>query len=322
MHHSTKRRVVLGMTTGGLLLTGIGMAQADAAADGGASHSPGVASGNLIQIPIDAPINLCGNDISVVGILDSAFGNQCANADGGNGATAAGGAKDSPGVGSGNLIQVPIDTPINLCGNDVSGVGIGDKAVDNTCVNGGGQGGQGGQGANTSSANGGSHGSPGIGSGNTVQLPINAPINVCGDQVSGIGIGDTAADNTCVNGGPGVSTVIPPNHPTPPCGCGQPSTPPTTWTPPPPPATGTSGAPTGPSTPTGGSSNGSHPGGYGSHGGPSGTGGSSKLTGSLAETGTGAGGIVAPLGAGMLGGGSLLLRKRMASLHHLTRRQH
>ena len=52
MHHSTKRRVVLGMTTGGLLVGGLGMgiAQADATANGGAAGSPGLLSGNLIQI--------------------------------------------------------------------------------------------------------------------------------------------------------------------------------------------------------------------------------------------------------------------------------
>ena len=39
MHLSTKRRVVLGMTTGGLLVGGLGMgiAQADTAAGGGAA---------------------------------------------------------------------------------------------------------------------------------------------------------------------------------------------------------------------------------------------------------------------------------------------
>ena len=81
MHFSTKRRVVLGMTTGGLLMTGLGMASAhaDTTATGETSHSPGIGSGNLIQLPVNAPINVCGNQIDVIGILDSVTGNSCEN---------------------------------------------------------------------------------------------------------------------------------------------------------------------------------------------------------------------------------------------------
>lgn len=223
MHHSTKRRVVLGMTTGGLLLTGMGMAQADASADGAAAHSPGLLSGNLIQAPIDAPINVCGNVIDVVGVLDSAAGNHCGNA-GGNASTALGVAKGSPGVASGNLIQAPIDAPINVCGNSVSGVGVGNIAFDNTCSN-----------------------------GDEMRPP---------------------------------SPPVPPGHSGPPtCTCQPPAT---------------------PTTP-------------GGHGKGSTT---SRTPGSLAETGTDVGNVVAPFGASMLGGGGLLLRKRVTSLRRLGGRQH
>ncbi|MGW2211842.1 chaplin [Streptomyces sp. NPDC001781] len=46
---------------------------------GAAANSPGVASGNVIQVPVDVPVNLCGNTIDVVGLLNPAFGNICAN---------------------------------------------------------------------------------------------------------------------------------------------------------------------------------------------------------------------------------------------------
>ncbi|MGW6867196.1 chaplin [Streptomyces sp. NPDC054901] len=55
-------------------------ALADAGAGGVAAHSPGVDSGNLIQIPIHIPVNACGNSISVIGLLNPAFGNTCVNA--------------------------------------------------------------------------------------------------------------------------------------------------------------------------------------------------------------------------------------------------
>ncbi|GHE24972.1 MULTISPECIES: chaplin [Streptomyces] len=53
---------------------------ADAEAEGVAIGSPGVLSGNVVQIPIHIPINACGNSINVIGALNPAFGNTCINA--------------------------------------------------------------------------------------------------------------------------------------------------------------------------------------------------------------------------------------------------
>ncbi|MEU8588053.1 chaplin [Streptomyces sp. NPDC048664] len=52
---------------------------ADSSADGTATGSPGVASGNTIQVPLDLPVNLCGNTINVLGALNPASGNACGN---------------------------------------------------------------------------------------------------------------------------------------------------------------------------------------------------------------------------------------------------
>ncbi|MER5735961.1 MULTISPECIES: chaplin [unclassified Streptomyces] len=52
---------------------------ADADAHGAAIGSPGVLSGNVVQIPIHIPINACGNSINVIGALNPAFGNVCVN---------------------------------------------------------------------------------------------------------------------------------------------------------------------------------------------------------------------------------------------------
>ncbi|MEU9856686.1 chaplin [Streptomyces sp. NPDC047974] len=53
---------------------------ADADAHGAAIGSPGVLSGNVVQVPIHIPVNLCGNSINVIGALNPAFGNTCINA--------------------------------------------------------------------------------------------------------------------------------------------------------------------------------------------------------------------------------------------------
>ncbi|OKK02772.1 hypothetical protein AMK26_24665 [Streptomyces sp. CB03234] len=65
--------------TGAVVLSGSGMAVAGADADAAVVESPGVISGNAVQVPIDIPINLCGNTIDIIGLLNPAFGNQCAN---------------------------------------------------------------------------------------------------------------------------------------------------------------------------------------------------------------------------------------------------
>ncbi|MFD9932753.1 chaplin [Streptomyces massasporeus] len=60
----------------------LGMASpaiADAGAQGAAVGSPGVLSGNVIQVPIHIPINLCGNTVNIVALLNPAFGNACLN---------------------------------------------------------------------------------------------------------------------------------------------------------------------------------------------------------------------------------------------------
>ncbi|MEV6166045.1 chaplin [Streptomyces sp. NPDC052052] len=50
---------------------------ADSGAEGYATNSPGIVSGDHIQAPIHLPVNLCGNSVSVVGVLNPAFGNFC-----------------------------------------------------------------------------------------------------------------------------------------------------------------------------------------------------------------------------------------------------
>ncbi|MBA9044928.1 MULTISPECIES: chaplin ChpH [Streptomyces] len=74
-----KKVVAAAAATGGLVLAGAGLAVADAGAQGAALQSPGVVSGNVIQVPVHVPVNVCGDTINVIGLLNPAFGNTCVN---------------------------------------------------------------------------------------------------------------------------------------------------------------------------------------------------------------------------------------------------
>jgi hypothetical protein len=73
------KAAALGAAAAALSLAGAGIASADSTANGIASNSPGFLSGNLIQVPIHIPVNLCGNSVNVIGALNPAFGNVCVN---------------------------------------------------------------------------------------------------------------------------------------------------------------------------------------------------------------------------------------------------
>ncbi|WP_322975545.1 MULTISPECIES: chaplin [unclassified Streptomyces] len=73
-----KKAVVL--AAGVLMAAGAAApAMADAGASGAAVGSPGVLSGNAVQVPINIPINICGNSVNVIALLNPAFGNVCVN---------------------------------------------------------------------------------------------------------------------------------------------------------------------------------------------------------------------------------------------------
>ncbi|WRZ92393.1 chaplin family protein [Streptomyces sp. NBC_01007] len=156
MRRATRNRVLAVAAASGALAVAL-PASAVFAADGAdagatAAGSPGVLSGNNIQVPLSGAVNLCGNTVDVVGLLNPAIGNVCKNnkdtakadgaeTDGGSdtsgGASADGRVTDSPGLISGNGLQLPIDLPVNVSGNSVNAVGVGNPAIGNQSVNGG-----------------------------------------------------------------------------------------------------------------------------------------------------------------------------------------
>ncbi|MBN3929508.1 chaplin [Streptomyces verrucosisporus] len=75
------KAVAVTAAAGAALAGSAGVAAADAGAQGAAIGSPGVVSGNVIQVPVNIPVNACGNTVNIVGLLNPAFGNTCVNGD-------------------------------------------------------------------------------------------------------------------------------------------------------------------------------------------------------------------------------------------------
>ncbi|MDT0611318.1 chaplin [Streptomyces lancefieldiae] len=159
MRQVTRKGLMTMAAATGVIAAAGGAAHADSGAYGSSSDSPGVLSGNTVQAPVHVPVNICGNTVDVVGILNPAMGTACVNQGGGSsgghgdsqgsggsgshggshgGSHADGHATDSPGVGSGNHVEVPVHVPVNVCGNSVDVVGALNPTTGNDCANGGG----------------------------------------------------------------------------------------------------------------------------------------------------------------------------------------
>ncbi|MFE9218051.1 chaplin [Streptomyces lavendulae] len=77
-----KKAAAATMIAGGLVAAGAGVSSAHggASAEGEAPNSPGVASGNLLQDHVHVPVNVVGNTVNAIGLLNPAFGNTGVNA--------------------------------------------------------------------------------------------------------------------------------------------------------------------------------------------------------------------------------------------------
>ncbi|MGW2619065.1 chaplin [Streptomyces sp. NPDC001500] len=194
MRQVTRKSLMTVAAATGVIAAAGGYAHADAGANGYATDSPGVLSGNSVQAPVNVPVNVCGNTVDVVGALNPTFGNSCANKGGG-----------APSRGYGE----------HRGGGGHSGSHNGGHSGGHDGGHAGGHGGSGAQsGSGGAHAGGHTGGSPGVGSGNHVQAPIDVPVNVCGNSVDVVGILNPSFGNDCANDS-GVHTPPSRGHETP-----------------------------------------------------------------------------------------------------------
>lgn len=198
MRQVTRKGLITMAAAGGVLALSGGYAHADAGAAGGASNSPGVLSGNTVQIPVEVPVNVCGNSVSVVGLLNPAAGSAC-----GNGSDRA--ATGRHGSASGTSGRHASDSRAS----DGRGQGVRAGTGKHRAVSSGNGGG--------ATAEGTAHGSPGLLSGNQIQVPIDIPVNACGNSVTIGGLLNPVTGNTCENdSAPPVVPITPVTHEAPP----------------------------------------------------------------------------------------------------------
>jgi hypothetical protein len=74
-----KKMLAIAAAACAVVLGGAGLASAGTGAQGAAVNDPGVVSGNVVQVPVQVPVNVCGNTVNVVGLLNPTHGNVCIN---------------------------------------------------------------------------------------------------------------------------------------------------------------------------------------------------------------------------------------------------
>jgi hypothetical protein len=190
MHGFAKRGLALAAATSGLVLGTAGIAAADATATGESSHSGGIVSGNVGNVPVAIPVNFCGNQALVIALKNVNEGQMC-TIGAGEGAIATGSADKSAGIGSGNVVDGALNVPANVCGNQIGAIVAKATTKPSTCTIGTGNSDPG------ASATGSSEHSGGILSGNVANVAASVPLNICGNQVEGIAFSDKVEGSTC-----------------------------------------------------------------------------------------------------------------------------
>ncbi|MBF8186381.1 chaplin [Nonomuraea sp. K274] len=169
-------------------------------AGGGSNRTSGNASilgGNQITAPISAPINACGNALSLIGSSDAGCKGGATVRNQGRGGAGGNRTSGDASVLGGNQVVAPISAPINACGNAVAIFGgatagcKGGATVRNQ--------GRGGAGGNRTS------GDASVLGGNQIIAPISLPVNICGNAVAAVGraFAGCKGGASVTNGGPG-----------------------------------------------------------------------------------------------------------------------
>jgi hypothetical protein len=131
MHAYLRRALCAVGLTGGIVLLGVGLAEA-ASADGPSgpvtSGAGGIVSGNQTGADVQAPIDLSGNQVTVIGQdnkTTSTGGSTTASSAPSGSPTTSG----EDGIGSGNQTRVVALVPVNASGNQVTVIGQDNKTT-------------------------------------------------------------------------------------------------------------------------------------------------------------------------------------------------
>jgi hypothetical protein len=180
-----RKSLNVGVLSAAFLLVASGAAHADATT----GNNAGAASGNQLDTGVQAPVNVAGNAVGLLG-----FGE--AKASGSGGATATGGSAETmtnAGVGTGSQAVTNVQAPVNVTGNAIGLLGFAQAKGSN----GGGA---------TATANGASAedrttgNNAGAVTGNQLVTNLVAPVNVTGNAIgnatAGKGSGSSAGSSS------------------------------------------------------------------------------------------------------------------------------
>ncbi|WP_228022685.1 chaplin [Streptomyces acidicola] len=226
MRQTLSKGMVAAAAATGILSLYNTSALADSNAKGVAEGSPGVLSGNTVQAPVHIPINVCGNTVEIVGVGNSAFGNSCANESNESKSRDASrhGASERDG-GKGARGPESAARPASHGSTGTSGTSAERGASEERAASGSDK-------PSGASAVGETRNSPGVGSGNLVQVPVDMPVNACGNTVDVLAVLNSTFGNKCVNDAPPKGHANPPaDHPDSPDVPDTPNTPDTPETP-------------------------------------------------------------------------------------------
>lgn len=193
MHSWAKWSAKTVLVTTGFAVAGGGLAGAAFAGTGTNAGNVSVLGGNQVSAPVSIPVDVCGNAVALLGGSTAGCqgGAQVTGADALLGSLVAGGSS-AGGLSAGNIsaitgsvVKIPIAIAANACGNAVGNATA--QCQGGVSLPAGGGLLPGGLGGGTSQPGGQQVGNVSVGSGNQVQVPVTAPVNVCGNAAAILG---------------------------------------------------------------------------------------------------------------------------------------
>jgi LPXTG-motif cell wall-anchored protein len=172
------------------------------------SGDDGTLSGNQVDAQVEAPVELSGNQVTVIGDGNTAEGSTAGSCQEEEEKSSGDTTNGDDGLLSGNQVDVDADAPVDASGNQVTVIGDENTSggtSEDGCRTATGSDGSDSDGASTDDADGGdtTSGEDGTGSGNQLTLDPDAPADASGNQVTVIGDGNQSGGSTGDGAGDG-----------------------------------------------------------------------------------------------------------------------